>query len=139
MTLHYLLDTDVISEMMRPRPDGFVIDRIHRNVGRLATASVVWHEILYGAMRLSDSQRRGRIMCCLWDVVAPMVTVLSYDTRAAGWHAEERARLSVVRRTPPLLDGQIAAIAYANGLTLVTNNVHDYEGFRDLRVERWHR
>jgi tRNA(fMet)-specific endonuclease VapC len=40
-------------------------------------------------------------------------------------------------RTPPLADGQIAAVARTNDLVLVTLNLMDYDGFRDLRVEDW--
>jgi predicted nucleic acid-binding protein len=41
---------------------------------------------------------------------------------AAEWHAAERARLAALGKTPPFVDGQITAIAYANSLTLVTLN-----------------
>ena len=56
---------------------------------------------------------------------------------AADWHAAERARLTGLGRTPPFVDGQIAAIAHVNGLVLVTANVADFRHFADLSVEDW--
>jgi len=64
--------------------------------------------------------------------------VLPYDERAANWHAAERARLAGIGLTPPFVDGQIAAIARANDLTLVTANQADYAGFQGLEVVAWH-
>jgi len=63
--------------------------------------------------------------------------VLPCDRRAAEWHARQRARLVNEGRTPPYLDGQIAAIAAVNGLTLVTHNVTDFAAFEGLTVEDW--
>ena len=47
--------------------------------------------------------------------------ILDYGWEAADWHARECARLSAAGRKPPLVDGQIAAIAHSNGLVLVTS------------------
>jgi len=62
---------------------------------------------------------------------------LPYDQRAARWHASERARLVVAGRSPPVADGQIAAVARTNDLVLVTLDQANYAGFEDLRVEDW--
>jgi len=40
-------------------------------------------------------------------------------------------------RTPPYLDGQIAAIAVVNDLILVTNNTSDYADFQNLQLQNW--
>ena len=63
--------------------------------------------------------------------------ILSYNQKAAEWHANERARLTAIGRTPPFLDGQIAATARANGLMLVTANRSDFEVFDGLQIEDW--
>jgi tRNA(fMet)-specific endonuclease VapC len=65
------------------------------------------------------------------------LTVLPYDREAALWHSEERARLTSQERTPPFIDGQIAAIAVVNNLTLVTRNTDDFVDFAGLTVENW--
>ena len=63
--------------------------------------------------------------------------VLAYDESAAHWHGHERARLDGLGRPAPYVDGQIAAVACVNGLTLVTNNVKDFAPFKDIVVENW--
>lgn len=51
--------------------------------------------------------------------------------------AKERARLVPRGATPPFADGQIAAIASVNELTLVTFNDADFRQFEGLRVLSW--
>ena len=63
--------------------------------------------------------------------------VLPYDARAAEYHAGERARLASLGRTPSFPDGQIAAIAHANELILVTLNIADFEPFQDIKLQNW--
>ena len=70
-------------------------------------------------------------------MVAVSFPILDYDQRAADWHALERARLVASGRTPPFVDGQIAAIARVNELILVTSNKADFTGFRGLQVKTW--
>jgi tRNA(fMet)-specific endonuclease VapC len=65
------------------------------------------------------------------------LTILPYDREAALWHAEETARLAAQGRMPPFIDGQIAAIAIVNRLTLVTRNTDDFADFAGLNVENW--
>jgi tRNA(fMet)-specific endonuclease VapC len=133
----YLLDTNIISEPLRPEPDSKILEGLRRHQERLFTASVVWHGLLFGCHRLPDSRRRTAIEEYLHTVVARSMEILPYDQRAARWHASERARLAVAGRTPPFADGQIAAVARTNDLVLVTLNRTDYAGFEDLRVEDW--
>jgi tRNA(fMet)-specific endonuclease VapC len=104
----------------------------------VATTSVVWHELLFGYHRLPPSARRETIDRYLQEVVEPSIPILPYDARAARWHAAERARLGAAGMTPPFADGQIAAVAWVNGLAVVTANTTDYANFRDLEVVDWH-
>ncbi len=137
MTLKYLLDTNVISETLRPFPNQHVLDHLRERQAELAIASVVWHEMWYGCYRLPPSTKRTVIETYLRDVVARTIPILPYDQEASAWHAEERARLAQIGRPPPFADGQIAAIAATNGLVLVTFNGDDYAAFHGLQVEDW--
>ena len=137
MSARYLLDTNVLSEPLRPAPHSKVIDRLRRHQDELATASIVWHELWFGCRRLPDSARRQAIEDYLTHVIAPSLPILPYDERAAEWHAAERARLTRTGKTPSFADGQIAAIARTQELILVTFNRADYAGFQDLTVEDW--
>jgi tRNA(fMet)-specific endonuclease VapC len=138
VTARYLLDTNVLSEPMRPRPNKRVMERLQHHEGVVATASVVWHELLYGSCQLPDSDKRRAIDKYLSEVVGATIPILPYNGMAAAWHASERARLAAAGRTPPFVDGQIAAIARVNGLVLVTNNLEDYKGFEGVVLEKWH-
>jgi tRNA(fMet)-specific endonuclease VapC len=105
----------------------------------IATATVVWHELLYGCFRLPHSRRRHAIEQYLHERVRRTVQFLDYTAEAAAWHATERARLELLGQDAPFVDGQIAATATVNGLVLVTNNVRDFEHFDGLKIENWFR
>jgi tRNA(fMet)-specific endonuclease VapC len=134
----YLLDTNVLSEPVRPRPSRRLMERLEEHEQEIVTASVVWHELLYGLHRLPRSARRTAIERYLNEVVAATILILPYDSEAAAWHAIERARLAGIGRTPPFVDGQVAAIAHVNDLIVVTRNKEDYAGFAGVRVEDWY-
>ncbi len=136
--MRFLLDTNVLSEPVRGRPDPAILDRLETYAGQIATGAPVWHELWCGCFRLPDSRRRDFLTDYL-RVIYLELPILEYDARAAEWHARERARLSAIGRTPPFVDGQIAAIAAVNQLTLVSRNVRDFTIFDELRVEDWRR
>ena len=137
MTLKYLLDTNIVSEPLRPVPAPGILRGMRRHEGELAIPSIVWHELQFGCLRLPKSRRRTAIERYLQDVVLASFPILDYDRAAAEWHAFERARLAAVGKTPPFIDGQIAAIARGNELVLVTANKADFGGFKGLRLAAW--
>lgn len=138
MTLLYLLDTNVVSEPSRPKPNPAVMAKLRFYEKEIATASIVWHELLFGCQRLPESKKRRTIETYLQKVVQPHIPLLPYDEAAAAWHAGERTRLVAAGKTPAFADGQIAAIAYTNNLILVTNNTSDFQNFLNLKLENWH-
>ena len=137
--LHYLLDTNTLSEPTKEIPNSRVSERVLSSLPQIATAATVWNELLFGYFRLPNSRRRRDLYRYLFQDIAPEITILPYDQAAAEWHAAERARLSRAGRPPPFEDGQIAAVAYVNGLILVTANTRDFQNFQGLRIEDWSR
>lgn len=135
--IRYLLDTNVVSEVVRPHPEPRVMERYRAHEREAAIASPVWHELVYGVARLAPGRRRDLLARYLDEVVRPTLPVLPYDAEAAQWHARERARLDALGRTPPVVDGMVAAIAATRGLVLVTRNTADVAGFDGLAVEDW--
>jgi tRNA(fMet)-specific endonuclease VapC len=135
--LRFLLDTNVLSEPRRPRPDPRVVATLTANSDVVATAAPVWHELRFGVSRLPPSRRRDALSAYLADVIAASVPILPYDEEAADWHALERARLAGLGQTPPFVDGQIAAIAAVNDLVLVSANAADFQAFAGLEVVDW--
>jgi tRNA(fMet)-specific endonuclease VapC len=102
-----------------------------------ATATVVIHEMLYGCLRLPLSKKRQDIEDYINNVILAQLPLFDYNLQAAQYHAQERARLSKVGKTPAFIDGQIASIAVINDLILVTNNVADFQDFDGLQIENW--
>lgn len=137
MSLRFLLDTNIVSEAIRPFPNAIVLDKIEQNKGKVGIATVVWHELLFGLERLPPSRKRNALEAYLLRVVQATMPILPYDQAAAEWHARERVRLVATGRTPPFLDGQIAATAKANDLVLVTANRSHFESFEGLQIEDW--
>ena len=133
----FLLDTNVLSETLRPQPDRGVMHGLRRHSREMATAAPVIHELLFGALRFPAGAKRTAVLHEIEQVFLRTLDVLPYDRRAAEWYARQRAGLTDKGRTPPYIDGQIAAIAAVNGLTLVTHNVTDFAEFEGLRVEDW--
>jgi tRNA(fMet)-specific endonuclease VapC len=91
----------------------------------------------FGCRLLQQSNRRTAIEKYLLEVIAPSMPILPYDSAASEYQAEERARLSRLGKTPSFADGQIAAIAHANGLTLATLSLSNFQEFRGLQIEDW--
>ncbi|HSK77295.1 MAG TPA: type II toxin-antitoxin system VapC family toxin [Thermoanaerobaculia bacterium] len=137
MTLRYLLDTNVLSEPVKPVPNAGVLIRIRQHWEELATAAPVWHELWFGCRRLPSSTRRTKLEEYLGKSLAPSLKRLPYDDHAAERHAEERARLVSLGKTPSFTDGQIAAIAMVHGLIVVTRNIDHFVAFQGLVVQNW--
>lgn len=137
MSVRFLLDTNIVSEPLRPRPNSRILSQLRLHQTEIAIAAVTWHELWFGCRRLPASAKRMAIEDYLNEIVAATMPVLAYDERAAEWHAAERARLVAAGKTPGFVDGQIAAVAVTNELTLVTLNSSDYGGFADLSLIDW--
>jgi len=137
--MKYLLDTNVLSEAVKAEPDRKVMAMLERHQDEIATAAPVWHELLFGCLRLPVSRKRDIIETYLENVVLRNMDILPYDERSAEWHAQQRAKLSMQGKVPSFVDGQIAAIAWVHDMILVTRNTHDFKSFEDIRVLNWHK
>jgi len=127
----FMLDTNVISEPPKAEPSAKLLRRLKAHEGEVAICAVTWHEIMFGIERMPGGRKKERLRA-YFAIVRATLPILPYDDRAAAWHALERARL---KKTPPFVDGQIAAIAATNDLTLVTADA-DFAPF-DVKVVNW--
>lgn len=137
MTLNYLLDTNILSEARRAKPNQTVMENLELHKNEMATATIVIHELLYGCFRLPASKKRQDLENYINDVILSQLPIFDYDIKSAQYHARERSRLSKIGQTPAFADGQIASIASTNNLVLVTNNVSDFKSFNQLTIENW--
>ncbi len=137
MSWRFLLDTNVLSEPLRPIPNSNVMQNLQQYENEIVTTTIVYHELLFGCYRLPESKKRQKIEKYIKEVIEPNIPIIPYDAKAAKWHAIERNRLMKIGKTPSFADSQIAAIAKVNQLILVTNNVSDFANFTELQIENW--
>jgi tRNA(fMet)-specific endonuclease VapC len=135
--IEFLLDTNIVSEAVKPQPNPSVLQRLQASIGKTAIASVTWHELLYGMRRLPPSKRKQDLDRYLMNVVASTTDIIPYDRLAADWFATERSRLASIGKTPSYPDGQIASIAVVNNLVLITRNTSDFADFNGIQLENW--
>lgn len=122
----FLLDTNVLSEPLKPKPNPKVLELLAANSNVMDVPATAYNEIVFGYAKLIDSKRKLAIEAYVYREVEGKLLILPYDRLAAKWHAMEQARSRRIGKTPPSLDGQIAAVAATNNLTFVTRNVKDF-------------
>ena len=136
----YLLDTCVISEVTKPEPDESLITNLEFHHGSCAISSITWFELLKGVGILPEGKRKENLMSFLIDYVQPSFEIISFDTSAAHINADIVSKLLAIGKPTPILDTQIASIAIANNMILVTQNTKDFEIFAEncsLMLENW--
>ena len=133
----YLLDSNILLEPARLKPDDNVLQQLADHDGEYATAAIVWHELAYGCELLAMTKRKKQLQSYLAMLLANGLIVLPYDQAAADWYAKERVRLQRQGLTCTYADGGIAAIAVSQNLRLVTRNTKDFDSFQNLALENW--
>ncbi|GAB1539723.1 hypothetical protein NUACC21_23900 [Scytonema sp. NUACC21] len=82
MSLKFLLDTNILSELARPIPNANVLHKLDIHKSEIAVSSVVVHEILHGCLRLPESKRREYLRNYIYESVLNL-PVFDYDLKAA--------------------------------------------------------
>ncbi len=135
--MKYLLDTNIISELVKTAPDKSVLEKIQKNENDCSISSITFHELKYGLNRLPESRKKEKIQKFVDLIVSTRFPILSYDEKAAEVHSQFRVLLASEGCILPFADSQIAAIAMANNLILVTRNVKDFTPISGLNIENW--
>lgn len=130
MSPRYVLDTDVVVDVLRGRRD--VTERLMAvSPDDVAVTSMTYAELMYGAAASADPAGNGAEV----ERLLGEIRVLPFGRHAAAAHARIRW---AVRATPVgPSDLVIAATAVAAGATLVTSNVREFERVPELVMERW--
>lgn len=133
MTTRFLLDTNVVIEVLRGAATAHLREQMSQHSGELAVSTVTVAELAFGAARSSDPERNRAAV----DGFIPFVDVLDLDVPAAEHAGEIRAEL--VRRGTPIggYDVLIAGLARSRGLTVVTHNRREFDRVPGLLVEDW--
>jgi tRNA(fMet)-specific endonuclease VapC len=136
VALTYLLDTNVVSELIKPWPNQAVVLALREHEATCAISAITVEELTFGCARLQSAPQRVLMQRWLDGLVARL-PVLPFDAAAGLWLGRERARLASLGRTASRTDGQIAAVAVIHGLSVVTRNGRDFAGFDGLQVVDW--
>lgn len=137
---YYLLDTNIISELMKQQPDKHVIAKIKEYERFCALSSTSWNELLYGINIMPAGKKRDFYFDTLVDKIQAEFDIIQYDNHAAWIQADIRSRLRENGTPVEFDDTQIASIAVSNGMILVTRNKKHFEPIQKispLMLENW--
>lgn len=136
----YLLDTNIISEAIKPMVNENVRHRLEMTTFSSAISATVLYELLKGINVLPDSSKKDKLEKYVTDYVQTTYPILPYDEHCASIQADIFARMLKNGTPVSNSDCQIAATALANNLIIVTRNTKDFEPIQkefSLCVENW--
>jgi tRNA(fMet)-specific endonuclease VapC len=135
--IEYVLDTNVLSELMKVRPNTALEAALAQKRMACAIPAPVIDELQYGVSRMPVGVRRDLYQDWLEALMSDF-PIIPLDGLCAQWHGRERARLAALGRRPPLQDGLIASVAVVNELILVTHNTKDFTHFSSIKLDDWY-
>ena len=137
---HYLLDSNIISEIIKPEPNLNVLKKLAEHASDCAICAPVWEELNFGVKVLPDGLIKTYLQNFICEDVYENFKIKSYTEKAADIHATLRADLQKLGKPTQKSDSMIASIALANHMVLVTRNTEHFEAIAqvsDLVVENW--
>ena len=137
MRVGFLIDTNVLSELMRQTPSTKVLDWFAAQTpNKLHTSVITYAEILAGIALLPAGKRRDAMTQAARQIFEEDFAgrCLDFGGMAVGCYAMVRAQCQLAGRPIDTADAQIAAIALAAKLELVTRNTKDFVGIDGLKL-----
>ncbi|MFM2033076.1 MAG: Toxin FitB [Chloroflexota bacterium] len=138
--MRYLLDTNVVSELMKPTPSGSVRAWVDAQADEtLAISAITVGELLRGVAKLPAGSRREQMRKIVETRLIPHFgdRLLPLDTACMTVWAALTVSCEQNSRTLPAVDSFIAATALTHRLTLVTRNTRDFVGTGVELVDPW--
>lgn len=130
--LKYLLDTNIVIYVIKLRPIE-VMGIFNENAGRMAISAITLSELFYGAEKSAKVAQNLAVV----EEFSSLLEVLPYTAKASQHYGAIRSAVEKVGRTIGVNDLHIAAHARSEGLTLVTNNLREFERVPGLMAENW--
>ncbi|MEO8595554.1 MAG: type II toxin-antitoxin system VapC family toxin [Candidatus Solibacter sp.] len=135
-----VLDTNVISELVRPSPSPIVLRRLRSLPDHeLYTTAITEAEIRYG-LAIQARGRRHAVLSSQLDLIFAEVfagRILPFDSAAAPIYAAVVAKRRKAGRPIAAFDAQIAAICLSRNATLATRNMADFRGLHLPLLDPW--
>jgi predicted nucleic acid-binding protein len=135
-----VLDTNVLSELMRPQPNPQVMDWANGlDPQAIAITAMNEAEIRYGIARLPAGQRRQALEQCWHELMASLFggQALPFSGEAAHWYGELVSRRERLARPITTADAVIAATTLAHSAQLATRNTADFEAIGLELINPW--
>ncbi len=136
-----LLDTNLLSELMRSQPNPVVVAWINAQSSVARVSAITQAEISLGIALLPNGKRRDALAAAARQMFEEdfAARCLPFDATAAEYFARLVAERRRIGRPITTQDAQIAAIALANNMPLATRNTADFEEIPGLLlVDPWH-
>jgi len=134
-----VLDTNVVSETMKPDPDLNVVDWLDRQAAEtLYLTSVTIAELLFGVAAMPTGRRKGRLAHTVSGLIELYAgRVLPFDLDAARQHATLAVNAKRGGHGLPVPDGYIAAIAASHGFAIATRDHRPFEKAGLRVIDPW--
>lgn len=130
--IKYMLDTNIVIYVIKRRPIE-ALSTFNRHAGHICISSITLAELLHG---VEKSEKAAHNLNMVEDFVSRL-EVLNYGPKAAAHYGDIRAKLEREGTPIGVNDLHIAGHARSEGLTLVTNNMREFERVEALRIENW--
>ena len=130
--IKYLLDTNIVIYVIKRRPIE-VMGIFNENAGRMAISAITLSELFHGAEKSAKVAQNLAVV----EEFASLLEVLPYTAKASQHYGAVRAALEKAGLPIGVNDLHIAAHARSEGLTLVTNNLSEFERVPGLLTENW--
>jgi tRNA(fMet)-specific endonuclease VapC len=130
--LKYLLDTNIVIYVIKRRPVE-VLGVFNENAGRMAISAITLSELYHGAEKSATVAQNLAVV----EEFSSLLEVLPYTPKASQHYGAIRSELEKAGRPIGVNDLHIAAHARSEGLTLVTNNLAEFERVPGLLTENW--
>ncbi len=130
--LKYMLDTSIVIYVIKRRPIE-VLEVFNRHTGQMCISSITLAELLHGAEKSARPEHNLRQV----EDFVSRLDVLEYGRKAAVHYGDIRADLEHKGTPVGVNDLHIAGHARGEGLTLVSNNLREFERIEALRLVNW--
>ncbi|KQV07523.1 type II toxin-antitoxin system VapC family toxin [Leifsonia sp. Root112D2] len=135
-----VLDTNVISEVVRSVPNDRVVAWLEALTSEVAITAVTLAELLAGVGRLPDGRRKAELSARIAAAIEPFRgtrSILAFDDTAAAYYADVLLAREAAGRPISTADAQIAAICLAHDATCATRDVRDFSHTEVDLLDPW--